>query len=110
VRLAWYAREVVRSIYGVTDAQLAGQFGVDLQEESCPPEVRSPGRTIVRWRDQIAAWHQALVSNGPTEAINNRIKPRASTARPPGWRRCRPARRCVASPAAGRPGRGGAPG
>ena len=29
---------------------------------------------IVRWREQIAAWHQAHVSNGPTEAVNNLIK------------------------------------
>jgi Transposase len=41
---------------------------------TCPPEVRSLGRTIVRWREQIVAWHQALVSNGPTEAVNNLIK------------------------------------
>ena len=27
-----------------------------------------------RWRDQIVAWHQALVGNGPTEAVNNLIK------------------------------------
>jgi hypothetical protein len=39
--------------------QLAGQFGVGLQDKSVPPEVRSFGRTIVRWRDQIVAWHQA---------------------------------------------------
>ena len=32
------------------------------------------GRTIIRWRDQIAAWHKAHVSNGPTEAANNLIK------------------------------------
>jgi len=61
------------SIYDITDAVLAGEFvdqlGADLQDESCPPEVRSLGRTIVRWRDQIVAWHQALVSNGPTEAL-----------------------------------------
>ena len=31
------------------------------------------GRTLLRWR-QIAAWHQAHVSNGPTEAVNNLIK------------------------------------
>ncbi len=31
-------------------------------------------RTITRWRDQIAAWHQAHVSNGSTEAANNLIK------------------------------------
>ena len=32
------------------------------------------GRTLQRWRDQIIAWHQAKVTNGPTEAINNLIK------------------------------------
>ncbi len=34
----------------------------------------SLGRTLLRWREQIAAWHQAHVSNGPTEAANNLIK------------------------------------
>jgi transposase len=69
---------VVRSIYEIGDAELAGEFvdqlGVDLQDETCPPEVRSLGRTIMRWRDQIVAWHQAFVTNGPTEAVNNLIK------------------------------------
>jgi transposase len=78
VRTAWHAKEVVRSIYEISAPELAAEFvdqlGVDLQDESCPPEVRSLGRTIVRWRDQILAWHHALVSNGPTEAINNLIK------------------------------------
>jgi hypothetical protein len=73
VRIAWHAKEVVRSIYEISDPELAGAFvdqlGVDLQDESCSPEVRSLGRTIVCWRDQIVAWHQALVSNGPTEAV-----------------------------------------
>lgn len=50
------------------------RLGVDLQDETCPPEVRQLGRTLVRWRHQIAAWHQAHVSNGPTEAANNLIK------------------------------------
>jgi hypothetical protein len=36
--------------------------------------VRSLGRTIVRWSDQIVAWHQALVRNGPAEAVSNLIK------------------------------------
>ena len=36
-------------------------------------EVRQLGRTIVRWRTQIAAWHRARVSNGLTEAANNLI-------------------------------------
>jgi transposase len=29
---------------------------------------------LIRWKDQIAAWHEAKVSNGPTEAVNNLIK------------------------------------
>lgn len=56
------------------DVQTTIRLGHDLQDESCPVEVRQLGRTIVRWRDQIAAWHQAHVSNGPTEAANNLIK------------------------------------
>jgi transposase len=78
VRMAWHAKEVVRSIYEHRDPDLAVAFvdrlGGDLQDESCPPEVRQLGRTIIRWRHQIAAWHQAHVSNGPTEAANNLIK------------------------------------
>ena len=50
------------------------RLGHDLQDESCPVEVQSLGRTLIRWRDPIAAWHRAHVSNGPTEAANNLIK------------------------------------
>jgi transposase len=50
------------------------RLGHDLQDPSCPPEVRSLGRTLLRWKDQIVAWHQAHVTNGPTEAANNLIK------------------------------------
>lgn len=68
----------MRSIYDIDDPALAGetvdQVAGDLQDTSCPVEVRSLGRTIIRWRDQIVAWHHARVSNGPTEAINNLIK------------------------------------
>ena len=38
------------------------------------PEIRSLGRTLKRWRLEIAAWHKAHVTNGPTEAVNNLIK------------------------------------
>lgn len=72
VRMAWHAKE------GHHDRELALEFvtrlGGDLQDNECPPEVRQLGRTIIRWRHQIAAWHQAHVSNGPTEAANNLIK------------------------------------
>ena len=78
VRTAWHAKEVVRSIYEHHDADLALAFverlGRDLQDQSCPVEVRSLGRTLIRWKQQIAAWHQAHLSNGPTEAANNLIK------------------------------------
>ncbi len=78
VRTAWHAKEVVRSIYDHHDPDLAVDFidrlGRDLQDKSSPVEVRSLGRTLIRWRDQIAAWHHAHVTNGPTEAANNLIK------------------------------------
>lgn len=38
-----------------------------------PPEVRSLGRTLKRWRSEITAWHACHLTNGPTEAINNLI-------------------------------------
>jgi len=78
VRMAWHAKEVIRSIYQIPDPSLAAEFvsqlGDDLQDDSCPPEVHSLGRTLLRWLHQIVAWHHARVSNGPTEAINNLIK------------------------------------
>ena len=36
--------------------------------------MRSLGRTLVRWTNQIAAWHRTHLSNGPTKAANNLIK------------------------------------
>jgi transposase len=78
VRMAWHCKEVVRQLYDIADPAIAAEFverlGVDLQDVSCPPEMNQLGRTIVRWSAQIAAWHQAHVSNGPTEAINNLVK------------------------------------
>ena len=69
---------MVRSIYTIDDPELGAEFvaqlGVDLQDESCPPEIQRLGRTITKWRHQIAAWHQARHTNGPTEAVYNLIK------------------------------------
>jgi len=73
VRNAWHAKEVVRSIYSIDDPVLAAEFvaqlGIDLQDESCPPEIQRLGRNITKWRHQIAAWHQAKFTNGPTKAV-----------------------------------------
>ena len=78
VTTAWHAKEAVRTLYFHTDPALALEWvtrlGHDLQDADCPHEVRRLGRTLLRWRHQIAAWHQAQVSNGPTEAANNLIK------------------------------------
>jgi transposase len=68
VRTAWHAKEVVRQLYDHHDPTLAlesvTRLGADLQDDSCPPEVRQLGRTLVRWRHQIAAWHQARCRTG----------------------------------------------
>jgi hypothetical protein len=46
----------------------------DLNDTDYPIEARSLSRTLIRWKHQIAAWHEAHVSNRPTEAVNNLIK------------------------------------
>ena len=78
VKMAWHAKEMVRSLYDHTDAAVALTFvtglAKDLQHETLPPEIRQLGRTLHRWRHQIAAWHQAHLTNAPTEAANNLVK------------------------------------
>lgn len=78
LRLAWLAKEAVRSFYTNPDRGAAAANVWLLSEDMCrpqnPPEVRQLGRTIYRWRTQIANWHWSNVSNGPTESINNLIK------------------------------------
>jgi hypothetical protein len=71
VTTAWHAKEATRALYAHRDPQLAlewvDQLSQDMRDRDCPPEVRQLGRTMRRWRTQIAAWHEAQVSNGPTE-------------------------------------------
>lgn len=78
VKTTWHAKEVIRSIYEITEPELADEFvarlAVDLGDSSYPPEVRSLGQTLKRWKDHIVAWHKGRATNGPTEAINNLIK------------------------------------
>jgi transposase len=75
---AWHAKEAVRELYAHRDPTVAlawvDQLSRDMQDRDCPPEVRQLGRTLRRWREQIAAWHDAQVTNGPTEAMNNLAK------------------------------------
>ena len=78
VATAWHAKEAVRELYAHRDAELAlewvDQLSADMRDSSSPPEVRQLGRTMRRWRSQIAAWHQAQVTNGPTETMNGLAK------------------------------------
>jgi transposase len=71
VAAVWQAKEAVRELY--TDPDLAlewvTELARDLQDKDYPVEARSLGRTLTLWRRQIAAWHQAHVSNGLTEAV-----------------------------------------
>jgi transposase len=78
VRLAWHAKETIRGLYDPVDPgtalEMTDRLARDLQDGSCPPEIRQLGRTLLRWKHQIAAWHAARITNAPTEAMNNLIK------------------------------------
>jgi len=77
VRMTWHAKETLRGFYDQDPENAEGYLDeliAEFADESHPPEVRSLGRTLRTWRNQILAWHQARVSNGPTESINNLIK------------------------------------
>jgi transposase len=78
VAAAWRAKEAVRDLYSHGDPALVlewvDRLSADMIQTDQSIKVRSLGRTLQRWRLQIAAWHQAHISNGPTEAVNNLIK------------------------------------
>ena len=78
VRDAWHAKETLRSIYDIDDAEVGADtvehLACDLQDPGLPPEVNRLGRTLWTWRTQIANWHTARVTNAATEAANNLVK------------------------------------
>ena len=78
VRLAWHAKETLRGLYDIDCPRLADAYLRELTDNltdtDCPPELSRLGRTLRRWHHQIINWHQARVTNGPTEAVNNLIK------------------------------------
>ena len=78
VRLAWHAKETLRGLYDIDCPQVADSYLSELTDNltdgDCPPELSRLGRTLGRWHHQIINWHQARVTNGPTEAVNNLIK------------------------------------
>lgn len=98
VKDTWHAKEVIRSIYQIDDPDLADRFVTRLAEDLCdatfPPEVRSLGRMLNRWKNHIVAWYRGRATNGPTEEVNNVIKRIKRTAfgsrRFRSFRICRP--------------------
>ena len=71
-------KETLSSIYDIPDPELGAatvdQFASDLQDPGLPAEVNRLGRTLRRWRAQVANWHAARVTNAATEAAINLIK------------------------------------
>jgi transposase len=47
---------------------MTGQVGHGSPVSAVAGELRQLGQTLRRWHHEIVAWHQAQISNGPTEA------------------------------------------
>jgi transposase len=78
VAFAYGVKEAVARFCETQDPHAAADLLRDIidhaSKRSAPPEVRTLGRTLSNWFDPIVAWHQAKVSNGPTEGMNNLLK------------------------------------
>lgn len=78
VAFAYAVKEAVARFYGTADPEQATDLLRDIidhgSERSAPPEVRTLARTLSNWFGPIVAWHEARVSNGPTEGMNNLLK------------------------------------
>ncbi len=74
---AWLAKENVRDIY-LTDNRADAAVLIDEAIAGCAtdqvPEIRSLGKTLASWRNEILAHHDTGASNGPTEGLNLCVK------------------------------------
>ena len=70
---AWMAKEAVRAVYLAVDAEEAATL-LDNAIAGCArdpvPEIRTLGRTLSHWREEILNHHRTGASNGPTEGMN----------------------------------------
>ena len=70
---AWLAKEACRSIYMQDDVAEAAAILDDTIAgclEDPAAEIRTFGRTLSRWREEILNHHRTGASNGPTEGTN----------------------------------------
>ncbi len=78
VTTAWRAKEALRELYTIRDPSLAAEYAdslfLEFTNQENPPEVQLLGRTLTSWKAEILAWHSSLVTNAPTEAMNNLAK------------------------------------
>jgi len=74
---AWLAKESVRDVYlteQVADAEIVLDKAIEGCRLDAVEEVRSLGKTLSRWRDEILNHHRTGASNGPTEGLNLLVK------------------------------------
>ena len=78
VAFAYSIKEAVSRFYEEEDPWAAADLLRDIidhgMKRSAPFEVRTLARTLQNWFNEILAWHEAKVSNGPTEGMNNLLK------------------------------------
>jgi transposase len=78
VAFAYSVKEAVALFYATDDAGQAADLMRDIIDHgprsSAPFEVRRLARTLKNWFETIVTWHEARVSNGPTEGMNNLLK------------------------------------
>lgn len=78
VAFAYSMKEAVARFYDTADPDQAADLLRDIIDQgskrSASPEVRRLARTLSNWFEPICAWHEAKVSNGPTEGMNNLLK------------------------------------
>jgi transposase len=78
VAFAYSVKEAVARFYDTEDNDQAADLLRDIidhgSKRSAPFEVRRLARTLCNWFTPIVAWHEAKVSNGPTEGMNNLLK------------------------------------
>jgi len=74
---AWLAKEACRSVYMQDDVEQAAAILDDTIAgclEDPVAEIRTFGRTLSRWREEILNHHRTGASNGPTEGQNFCVK------------------------------------
>ncbi len=73
VGATWVAKELLCEIYTASDARHARRRFVVFHQncaEAEAPELTRLAKTISSWEHEVLAYHDAGLSNGPTEAVN----------------------------------------